>query len=382
MIIEPLKPTLSQSAVSQSAVETEENESYFDLVWRRFRRSPVSIIGALMVLMLVILAVFADFFSPTSISSIDLQASFIPPQRVHFFDSEGKFHLRPFVYNYVYTLDPVTFQVKWVEDQSQAYEIKFLVQGPAYKLFGLIPSQLHLYGVEEGGTIYILGTDKLGRDLWGKTCEAGRISLSMSLFGTVISVLFGSVLGVASGYYGGWVDNVLQRFTEFVAAFPNLPLWMALAALVPKTADSFTVFVAMAFIFALLSWTTLAREVRGKVLSLRETDFILAAKEMGASDARIIFLHLYPNTLSHIIVILTLTIPGVILAESFLSFLGIGITEPLISWGLLMRNTQDIQTLGQNAWILSPIIFIVAAVLGFNFLGDGLRDAADPYASR
>jgi peptide/nickel transport system permease protein len=382
MIIEPLKPTLSQSAVSESAVETEENESYFDLVWRRFRRSPVSIIGALMVLMLVILAVFADFFSPTSISSIDLQASFIPPQRVHFFDTEGKFHLRPFVYNYVYTLDPVTFQVKWVEDQSQAYEIKFLVQGPAYKLFGLIPSQLHLYGVEEGGTIYILGTDKLGRDLWGKACEAGRISLSMSLFGTVISVLFGSVLGVASGYYGGGVDNVLQRFTEFVAAFPNLPLWMALAALVPKTADSFTVFVAMAFIFALLSWTTLAREVRGKVLSLRETDFILAAKEMGASDARIIFLHLYPNTLSHIIVILTLTIPGVILAESFLSFLGIGITEPLISWGLLMRNTQDIQTLGQNAWILSPILFIVTAVLGFNFLGDGLRDAADPYASR
>jgi alpha-galactoside transport system permease protein len=382
MIIEPLKPTLSQSAVSESAVETEENESYFDLVWRRFRRSPVSIIGALMVLMLVILAVFADFFSPTSISSIDLQASFIPPQRVHFFDAEGKFHLRPFVYNYVYTLDPATFQVMWVEDQTQAYEIKFLVQGPAYKLFGLIPSQLHLYGVDEGGTIYILGTDKIGRDLWGKICEAGRISLSMSLFGTIISVLFGSVLGVASGYYGGWVDNVLQRFTEFIAAFPNLPLWMALAALVPKTADSFTVFVAMAFIFALLSWTTLAREVRGKVLSLRETDFILAAKEMGASDARIIFLHLYPNTLSHIIVILTLTIPGVILAESFLSFLGIGITEPLISWGLLMRNTQDIQTLGQNAWILSPIVFIVTAVLGFNFLGDGLRDAADPYASR
>ena len=377
MNIEPFEPTLSQSAV-----ETEENESYFDLVWRRFRRSPVSIIGALMVLTLVILAVFADFFSPTSISTIDLQASFIPPQRVHFFDAEGKFHLRPFVYNYVYTLDPVTFQVKWAEDQTKAYEIKFLVQGSAYKLFGLIPSQLHLYGVEEGGTVYILGTDKLGRDLWGKICEAGRVSLSMSLFGTIISVLFGSVLGVASGYYGGGVDNVLQRFTEFVAAFPNLPLWMALAALVPKTADSFTVFVAMAFIFALLSWTTLAREVRGKVLSLRETDFILAAKEMGASDARIIFLHLYPNTLSHIIVILTLTIPGVILAESFLSFLGIGITEPLISWGLLMRNTQDIQTLGQNAWILSPIVFIVTAVLGFNFLGDGLRDAADPYASR
>jgi len=372
----------SNITLSQVTADSEENESYFELVWRRFRRSPVSIIGALMVLMLVVLAVFADFFSPTSISQIDLQASFIPPQQIHFFDHEGKFHLRPFVYNFVYTLDPTTFRVMWVEDTAQAYEIKFLVQGPEYEIFGFIPSRLHLYGVEEGGTIYILGTDKMGRDLWGKTCEAGRISLSMSLFGTIISVVFGSVLGVASGYYGGWVDNVLQRFTEFVAAFPNLPLWMALAALVPKTADSFSVFVAMSFIFALLSWTTLAREVRGKVLSLRETDFILAAKEMGASDARIILLHLYPNTLSHIIVILTLTIPGVILAESFLSFLGIGITEPLISWGLLMRNTQDIQTLGQNAWILSPVVFIVIAVLGFNFLGDGLRDAADPYASR
>jgi peptide/nickel transport system permease protein len=335
-----------------------------------------------MVLILVILALFADFFSPTSLSQPDLKAAFIPPQQVHFIDQDGRFHLIPFVYNYVYTLDPQTFRVMWAEDKSKMYEIHFFVQGPEYKLLGLFPTRLHLYGVDEGGTVYLLGTDKQGRDLWGKACEAGRISLSISLFGTVISILFGSVLGIASGYYGGWIDNVLQRFTEFVAAFPNLPLWMALAALVPKTADSFTVFVGMACIFALLTWTTLAREVRGKVLSLRETDFIMAAKEMGASDARIIFRHLFPNTLSHVIVILTLTIPGVILAESFLSFLGIGITEPLISWGLMMRNTQDIQALGQNSWILAPIAFMVVAVLGFNFLGDGLRDAADPYAAK
>ncbi len=372
---------VSNVVLNAAIAGQEENESYFQLVSRRFQRSTASIVGALMVLILVMLAVFADFFSPTSISQIDLKASFIPPQRVHFIDHAGKFHLIPFVYNYTYTLNPKTFQVYWAEDESKAYEIKFFVQGPEHKLLGLIPTKLHLFGVDQGGTIYILGTDKMGRDLWGKACEAGRISLSMSLFGTIISIAVGSILGVASGYYGGWVDNVLQRFTEFVAAFPNLPLWMALAALVPKTADSFTVFIAMACIFALLSWTTLAREVRGKVLSLRETDFILAAKEMGASDARIIFRHLYPNTLSHVIVILTLTVPGVILAESFLSFLGIGITEPLISWGLMMRNTQDIQTLGQNAWILAPIAFIVTAVLGFNFLGDGLRDAADPYAA-
>lgn len=369
------------AAISQTLSSHNLNEGYFQLVWRRFRRSKASIVGSLLVLILIMLAAFAEFFSPTSIYTIDLQEAFIPPQRIHFVDHDGKFHLTPFVYNYVYTLDPKTFQVMWQEDESKVYEIHFFVQGVSYKILGLIPSNRHLYGVDEGGTIYLLGTDKMGRDLWGKACQAGRISLSMALFGTIISIAAGSVLGVASGYYGGTVDNVLQRFTEFVAAFPNLPLWMALAALVPKTADSFTVFVLMACIFALLSWTTLAREVRGKVLSLRETDFILAAKEMGASDARIIFRHLYPNTLSHVIVILTLTVPGVILAESFLSFLGIGISEPLISWGLMMRNTQDIQTLGQNSWILAPIAFIVAAVLGFNFLGDGLRDAADPYAT-
>lgn len=360
----------------------EENEGYLALVWRRFRRSTVSIVGACLVLTLVFLAIFADFFSPTSLSQIDLKSSFIPPQQVHFFDKDGTFHFRPFVYNYVFTLNPKTFQVMWTEDMSKPYEIQFFVQGPEYKLLGLIPTRLHLFGVGEGGTLYMLGTDKLGRDLWGKACEAGRISLSIGLFGTIISILFGSILGVASGYYGGRLDNILQRFTEFVAAFPNLPLWMALAALVPKTMDSFNVFLIMAVIFALLSWTTLEREVRGKVLSLRETDFIMAAKEMGASDARIIFRHLYPSTLSHVLVILTLTIPGVILAESFLSFLGIGITEPLISWGLLMRNAQDIQSLGQNAWILTPIGFIFVAVLGFNFLGDGLRDAADPYATQ
>lgn len=359
----------------------EVNESYFQLVWRRFRRSQVSIIGGLMVVILAVLAIFADFFSPTSLYVIDLDKTFIPPQKIHFIDADGKFHLGPFVYNSAYTLNPKTFQVMWVEDTSKIYPIQFFVPGPEYKILGLIPSNLHLYGVEEGGTVFILGTDKMGRDLWGKTCEAGRISLTMSLFGTIISIAIGSVLGVASGYYGGVIDNVLQRLTEFVAAFPQLPLWMALAALIPKTTDSFTVFVVMSVIFAMLSWTTLAREVRGKVMGLRNTDFILAAKEMGASDARIIFRHLYPNTLSHVIVILTLTIPGVILAESFLSFLGIGITEPLISWGLLMRNTQDIQTLGQNSWILTPIAFIVIAVLGFNFLGDGLRDAADPYAA-
>jgi peptide/nickel transport system permease protein len=311
---------------------------------------------------------------------LNLAASFTPPQRIHFIDADGKFHLRPFTYLQVIELDLITFAPMWSEDTSQRYQVKFFVQGWEWKILGLIPTRYHLFGIEEGGTVYILGTEKFGRDLWGRACQAGRISLAMSLFGTLISVAAGSVLGVISGYYGGATDTILQRFVEFVQSFPQLPLWMAFSAVIPPTWAPLSVFVMMAIIFALLSWTVLAREVRGKVMAFRETDFILAAKEMGASDARIIFRHLYPNSLSHIIVVLTLTIPEIILAEAFLSFLGIGIQEPLTSWGLLMHDAQNLQTLGSHPWIMTPVIFIIIAVLGFNFLGDGLRDAADPYA--
>jgi peptide/nickel transport system permease protein len=362
------------------AAEAVQHESYLQLVWRRFRKSKPAIIGGLMILMLVILAAFAEFFSPTRPTQLDMPASFTPPQRIHFIDTEGRFHLRPFTYLQTVELDPVTFAPRWAEDTSQPYAVKFLVKGWEYKLLGLIPTSYHLFGVEEGGTVYLLGTDKFGRDLWGRACLAGRISLTLSLFATFISVTVGSVIGVVSGYYGGWIDLGIQRFIEFVQSFPQLPLWMALAAIIPPTWDSFRIFVIMSIIFALLGWTVLAREVRGKVMSFQGSDFIMAAKEMGASDRRIIFRHLFPNSLSHVIVILTLTIPQIILAEAFLSFLGIGIQEPLVSWGLLMHDAQNLQTLGSHNWIMTPVIFIIVAVLGFNFLGDGLRDAADPYA--
>ena len=371
---------LDEKADTTPLLETGQHESYFQLVWRRFRRSKAAIFGALLVTALVILAVFADFFSPYPLREAKLEDSFIPPSTVRFVDADGKFHPRPFVYAEEVTINMKTFEPTWTENTEKMYGIQFFVKSWEYKLFGLIPTNRHLFGVPEGGLIHLMGTDKFGRDLFGKSCEAGRISLTMAMFGTLISVTIGSVLGVASGYYGGRTDTAIQRFVEFVNCFPQLPLWMALAAIVPRTWDSFSIFVIMSFIFALLSWTTLEREVRGKVLSFRQSDFVLAAKEMGASDKRIIFLHLYPNTLSHVLVILTLTIPAIILAEAFLSFLGIGIQEPLISWGLLMRNAQNLQTLGMYPWIMSPVFFIIAAVLGFNFMGDGLRDAADPYA--
>jgi peptide/nickel transport system permease protein len=360
----------------------DASESYFQLLSRRFMRSRISIVGILIVLMLAILAVFADFFSPNDLSKDNLKDAFIPPNQVHFVDGKGNFSLRPFVYALKIDLDPVTFEPKWTEDKTKTYPLRFFVNSWTYKLFNIFPTSLHLVGVDKGGTLYMLGTDKLGRDMWGKACQAGRISLSLGLMATFVTIAIGSVVGVASGYFGGTTDLIMQRIVEFVSAFPGLPLLMTLSALVPKTADGLTVFLAMALILSLLSWTNLAREVRSKVLALRSTDFVMAAKEMGASNARIIFRHLYPNTLSHIIVVLTLSIPGVILSESFLSFLGIGIQEPLTSWGLLMKNAQNLQTLAQQQWIMTPALFMIMAVLGFNFLGDGLRDAADPYAGR
>lgn len=361
--------------------QSEKHESYLQLVWQRFRRSKPAIAGGMMVITLVMMAVFAEFFSPNDFNDTSMSDSYIPPSVIRFIDDEGNFSLQPFVYNLTVELDPVTFQSRWAEDTSQKYYIHFFTEGWDYQLLGLFDTNIHLFGVEEGGQIYLMGTDRFGRDLFGRAALAGRVSLSLSVFAAFVAVIVGSTVGVVSGYYGGSIDNVIQRFIEVIMSFPELPLWMALAAVVPKTWSSGQIFLVMAMIFPLLRWAVLAREVRGKVLSLRQTDFILAAKEQGASDFRIISRHLFPNTLSHVIVILSLLIPDIILAEAFLSFLGIGIQEPLTSWGFLMRNAQNLETLGQNTWILTPVAFIIVAVLGLNFLGDGLRDAADPYSN-
>jgi len=370
-------PELNLALLRRSA---RSHESYGELVWRKFSKSQIAIIGGLVVVALVIMAIFSDFFSPYDPIKLNMGEAYTAPTRIHFFDEAGNFHLQPFVYKRVQILHAdMTFE--WEDDTSVRYPINFFVRGFEYKLFGLIETDLHLFGAAGDAKVFILGTDRFGRDIFGRSAMAGRISLSMAVFGTLISVLVGAVVGVFSGYYGGAVDNWTQRFVEFMQSFPQLPLWMALAAVIPITWNQLAVFVVMSAIFALLSWTLLAREVRGKVLAMRETDFVLAAKEMGASDSRIMFQHLLPNTFSHIIVVLTLTIPSIILAESFLSFLGIGIQEPLNSWGLMMRDAQTLQTLGFNPWIASSVFFIIAAVLGFNFLGDGLRDAADPYAN-
>ena len=380
------RSTVQDIDIKETLIEDEDgvesSDSYSQLVWQRFSRSNAAIVGGLMVITLIVLALLPEFFSPYNMYDSSLSDSYTPPTQIRFFDLDGHFHLQPFVYKQELVIDPVTYQARPEIDPENRHNVHFFTRGWEYELFGLVKTDIHLFGLATDETrLHLLGTDRFGRDLWGRICLAGRVSLSLSILAAAIAIVIGSSIGVVSGYYGGAIDNVMQRFVEVVMSFPELPLWMALVAVIPKTWSGEQRFLMMVFIFPFLRWAVLAREVRGKVLSLRETDFILAAKEQGAGDFRIIFKHLYPNVLSHVIVILTLMIPQIILAEAFLSFLGIGIQEPLTSWGFLMKSAQSLETLGQNTWILTPVIFIVVAVLGLNFLGDGLRDAADPYSN-
>lgn len=358
----------------------KKGQSYLQLVWRKFRKSRTAIIGGIVVGIIAVLSGFAPFFSPTNPLKTNYKLTYMPPQKIHFIDEEGRFHLRPFVYKMKLDLDPETWKRIWTEDTSKKYYVRFFVQSWEYKLFGIFSSRLHLFGVGDGATLCLLGTDESGRDLWSRILLAGRVSLLIALFGALLTCGIGSTMGIVSGYYGGTADMAIQRLIEFLQSFPQLPLWMALSVAFPPAWSSLDIFIAMIFMFALLTWTMLAREVRGKVLSYRETEFVMSAREMGASDRRIIFKHLLPNCLSHIIVVLTVTIPQLILMESVLSFLGLGIQPPMVSWGVLLQKAMDIETLGLHPWIMLPGLFIIITVLGFNFVGDGLRDAADPYS--
>ena len=348
------------------------------LIWRRFRKNRIGMIGGVVVGLFLLTAVFASFLANMSITKQSAAHVLAPPQRVHLFD-DGR-PSRPFIYNLDKHRDRETLALSYTEDTSRKYYLRFFVRGFSYRFLWVIPTDLHLFGVEEGGRLSLLGTDTLGRDLYSRLLIGGQVSLSVPFVGVGLSMLIGTILGVISGYFGGRVDHYIQRSIEILLSFPSLPLWMALAAAMPVTMASTTRYVLIVVILSLISWGALARVVRGKVLQYRGEDYVAAASMSGAGLGRIIFRHLIPGTLSHLIVSATLGIPGMILGESSLSFLGVGITPPLTSWGLLLGDAQKIEVLVNHQWLMIPGLLITVIVLAFNFFGDGLRDAADPYA--
>lgn len=359
------------------------SQSYWNLVWYKFKKNKLAIVGAvLIILFYVTCLLFPEFFAPYKANreSGIIEA---PPTRPRFIDAEGNFSLRPFVYGYTQEVDQALRKRIFTLDTTKKYPLYFFDKGDEYKLLGLIPMERHFFGVDDSNpdaNVFILGTDRLGRDLFSRILYGGRISLVIGLVGVFATLALGTILGAVSGFYGGATDTIIQRTTEFLTAFPREPLFLALGAAIPITWDPVAVFFGITVLLALISWGGLARQVRGLVLSGREEQFVLAARSFGASDRRIIFQHLIPGTMSHVIVIATLSIPGMILLETALSFLGLGLQPPVVSWGVLLRDVNNIRTIRFAPHLLLTVPFIITAVLSYNMLGDGLRDAMDPYS--
>ena len=353
--------------------------SQYQLVWRRFRRHKLALVGGPILIALYVVGVgFPEFFATQDLTKRHQNFVYAPPQRIHFFDADGVFHLRPFVYAQTRSRDPETMRRIYTEDTSTRFPLYLFVRGDPYELWGLFPSDLHFIGVKEG-YLFLFGTERLGRDLFSRTLHAARISLSIGLIGVGLSFILGCVLGGISGFYGGAIDTVIQRVIEFLVSIPTLPLWMALAAAVPAEWPQVRVYFAITIILSVVGWAGLARVVRGKVLSLREEDFVQAAAIAGSKDGSIIVRHILPSFFSYLIVHVTLAVPRMFLGETALSFLGLGLQVPVVSWGVLLSEGQNVQTIAIHPWIIIPAIFVIVSVLAFNFVGDGLRDAADPY---
>ena len=358
-----------------SADEAKFAASQYHMMWRRFRRNKAAIIGGVVVLVYYLVALFGNFVAPYTLTTRFTGNLFLPPQPVYLFD-DGAF--RPHVCGISTETDPNLRRV-YSPNCAEKYPLQFFTHGESYSVFGLFETDLHLFGTGEEGIVSLLGTDRQGRDMFTRIVLGAQISLTVGLIGVIMSLFFGTVLGVASGYYGGWIDEGIQRLIELVRAFPSIPLWMALSAALPTNWPPLQTYFAVTLILSLIGWTWLARQLRGQVLALRQTDYIMAAKLVGASDGRIIFRHLIPASIGQIIVVATLALPSMILAETSLSFLGLGLRAPLTSWGVLLQEAQNIQSLALYPWVFYPAVFMVGIILAFSFLGDGLRDASDPY---
>ena len=382
-------PEQMQSAeLGVSATEVAVASQWQLMRWR-FTRHRGAVAALIFLGLMYLVAAFADFVGPYDPRRHDVFFVHAPPTPIHFVDQDGRFHLRPFVYPYKSQLIAEEFRTEYSEDLSRRVPIRLFVRGAPYKLWGIFSTDWHLFGVpdpvgaesdELGARIFLFGADKLGRDLFTRILIGARVSLTIGLVGVALSFLLGIIFGGISGYLGGIPDLTIQRLIEFIQSVPSLPLWMGLSAALPKWWSMTAKYFAIVVILSLVDWTGLARTVRGKFMALKEEDYVIAARLNGSSRGRIIFKHLLPGFTSHIIASLTLSIPSMILGESALSFIGLGLQAPAISWGVLLTEAQKTYVLALHPWLLIPGLFIVAVVLAFNFVGDGIRDAADPYA--
>ena len=364
--------TLNAEAKNYSKVN-----SHWHLSFLRLKKNRYGMFGYYSVIFIFLLAIFAEFLSPHSYKKTYPDKLYYPPQALHFIDNEGNFHLRPFVYDLVEEMDMETFEFTFTESEEMI-PVYFFIKGDEYSFFG-IKSNIRLFGNTKG-MIHILGTDNMGRDILSRMLIGTQITLLFAMIAVFASLILGLIVGISSGYYGGTYDLIAQRVTEFALSFPAYPLYFALVALLPRRADETVVFVLFAGIIVLLNWASIAREIRGKTFLVRNLEFVRAARALGASRSRIMIQHIFPNTLSHVIVWTSFTIPSIILVETFLSFLGVGVQHPMVSWGVMLNQVLDIQSFAYAPWMMAPVGMIIFTVLAFNAFGDGIRDAVDPYA--
>ena len=374
---------LLASPAAGGAAADDLQEQYFvasqwQLVWRKFRRHHLAVLGMTVLGVFYCIAIFAEFFAPYDKLDRNTELRFAPPQRIRIFE-DGRL-TAPYVYGYRTERNLETFREEFTVDESQRFRVGLFVRAGEYRLWGLFKTDLHFFGTRaEGGYVYLLGTERLGRDVLSRIIVASRISLSVGLVGVFLAFILGCVLGGISGYFGGWVDNAIQRLVEILISIPTIPLWLTLSAALPPTWSIIAVYFGITVILSLVGWTGLARVVRGKLLELREADFVTAARIAGKGELPIIREHLLPSFTSYLVVDISLRIPNMILGETALSFLGFGIRPPAVSLGTLLIDAQKVATLTTHPWILLPALCVIVIVLCFNFVGDGLRDSADPY---
>lgn len=347
------------------------------LMWWKFKRHRVAVYSGLFLAIVYASILISEFLAPYALETRNSRFIYAPPQSIHLFH-EGQF-IGPFVYAYNSKLDMETLQRIYTDDVGKPQKLRFFCRGDPYEFWGFLHAERHLFCPAEGGEVFLLGTDRLGRDVYSRIIYGARISLTIGLIGIFISFMLGITIGGLAGYYGGWVDLIVQRLIEVMQSLPTLPLWLALAAIMPVSWSPILVYFGITVILGLLEWTGLARAVRSKLLSLREEDYVLAARLMGASPVRLIGRHLIPGFMSHLIASATITIPTMILGETALSFLGLGLRSPVVSWGVLLNEAQNINVVALYPWLMWPVVPVILVILAFNFFGDGLRDAADPY---